>query len=176
MVVKEAVAGADDGLAIALWSPSESDSRRNTVVVAGDALDDAELLFGGGGDGGQTAAEEGNTAEVDVAAKIELEDLLLFGTQLDEVGIRAEFKSVTTVGDGDVVGELEAALDAIDGRVGFTAKITEARDIHGDIGTARQIGEAEMNSAARVLEAKFIEGSVAENGVVLEGDVEIAGR
>src|SRR5882757_5047533 len=216
MVVKEAVAGADDGFAIALWIPSESDSRRNIVVVARDALDDAELLFGRGvnggggrkeradfdivtdavvhgelaggapgvlgkepegkivkgsvgradplniglrdadavglraGDSGQTAAEEGNATKVDIAAEIELKDLLLFGTQLDEVGIRTELKSVTTAGDGDVVGELEAALDAIDGRVGFTAKVAEARDVHGDVGAARQIGEAEKIGRAHV--------------------------
>jgi len=80
-------------------------------------------------------------------------------------------KSVTTTGDGDVVGELEAALDAIDGRVGFTAKVAEARDVHGDVGAARKIGEAEMNTATGVLKAKFVEGGVTEDGVVLKSDM-----
>src|SRR5258708_2742464 len=241
MVVKEAVAGADDGFAIALWIPSESDSRRNIVVVAGDALDDAELLCGGGvnggggskeradfevvanavvqgelaggapgvlgkdpegkivkgsvgradalniglrdadaiglraGDSGQTAAEEGNAAKVAATAEIELEDLLLLGTQLNEIGIRTELESVTTAGDGDVVGELEAALDAIDRRVRFAAKVAEARDVHGDVGAARKIGEADMNTAPGVLKAKFVEGGVTEDGVVLKSDIEVAG-
>ncbi len=65
MVVKEAVAGADDGFAIALWIPSESDSRRNIVVVAGDALDDSELLFSGGVNGCGGSKER---ADFDVVA------------------------------------------------------------------------------------------------------------
>jgi len=52
------------------------------------------------GDGRQPAAEEVNATKVGDAAEIELEDLLLLGTQLNEIGIRAEFKSVTTAGDG----------------------------------------------------------------------------
>jgi len=65
VVVKESVAGADDGFAIALWIPSESDSRRNIVVVARDALDDAELLFGRGVNGGGGRKER---ADFDVVA------------------------------------------------------------------------------------------------------------
>ena len=96
------------------------------------------------------------SAEVDVAAKIQLENLRFSGTQLHDVYIATHLESVIAMQQGDVVGEFRAALDAIDGGVRFTAEIGVAGDIDADIGAAGQIRKAEMQAAARELEAKFV--------------------
>src|ERR1700726_4527607 len=65
MVVKEAVAGADHSLAIAPGIPSQANAGSNIFVVAGDALDDTELFFGSGVNGGGGRKER---ADFDVIA------------------------------------------------------------------------------------------------------------
>ena len=47
------------------------------------------------------------SAEVDVATKVQLENLLFRGTKLNEVEVAAEFESVVSAGDGAIVRELK---------------------------------------------------------------------
>src|SRR5215472_15893074 len=241
MVIEDAVTGANDGFGVALGIPSETDTRSNVVVVAGDAFADAKSLFCGGvdgggrleerrkrdvianagvddelaiharrvlrkdadgnvvegligvadalnvagrnaqavglctGGGGKIGAEGAEGAEVDVAAKVELEDLGFGRAQLDEVVVAAEFEGVLAAGDGDVVGEFVAAFDAIDGGVGFAAEIGEAGNVNADARAAGELGKTEVQAATGELEAELIESAIADDGVVLSSAVQIAG-
>ena len=74
-----------------------------------------------------------------------------------------------------MIGEFCAAFDAIDGGVRFTAKVGVAGNIDADIGAARQIRKAEMQAAAGELEAEFVKGGVADDGVVLRDHGKITG-
>jgi len=124
------------------------------------------------GDSGQTGSER-EAAKGDVATEVELEDLLLFGAELDEVGVGADLESVAATGDGAVIAELEAALDAVHGRVGFPAEVGDTGDVNAKAGAPGEIRITEVHAAAGELEAEFVEGGVAQDGVVLEGDVEV---
>ncbi len=241
VIVEEAVTGADDRLAISRRVPCQTEAWSDVFVVAGNALDNAESLFGGGVDrsgrgeqradfdiisdtvvydelagqlpavlreeahgnvvkrlvrvpntlnvsdgdpqaiglqaigAGQRRAEGREAAEVDVAAEIELEDLRFRGAQLDEVVVAAEFEGVLAANEADLVGEFGAALDAIDGGVRLAAEIGDARNVDADVAAAGKLRESEVQAAAGVLEAGFVEIAIADNGVVLESDVEVAG-
>ncbi len=181
MVVEHAVPGANDRLAVSGRIPGYAKARSHIVVVARNAFDDAERLFGGGVHGGGRSKErrdfdvvanavvdtemavhapavlqekghrlvvermvgipntldvgswnsktvglqpscswnartkESQSAEIDVAAKVEFEDLRLFGAQLDEVVVATNFKRVAAADECHIVGKFETALDAIHG-------------------------------------------------------------
>src|SRR5258708_36042745 len=52
---------------------------------------------------------EGDPAKVDVAAKDQLEDLLFFGTKLNEDSIASHFESVLAATEGDIVRDFKYA-------------------------------------------------------------------
>jgi len=94
---------------------------------------------------------------------------------LDEVEIAAHFERVLAAHEADVVGKFEAALDAVDRGIGLAAKISEARNIDAYLIATGKLRETEMQTAAGALEAKFVEPRIAQDGVVLKNDGEIAG-
>src|SRR5208283_2124164 len=79
---------------------------------------------------GQAESIGGKTPEVDVAAEIQFEDLLLFRAQLNDVDVLAHFEGVAAARQCGVVGKLIAALDAVHGGVGFAAEIGIAGNIY----------------------------------------------
>ena len=93
---------------------------------------------------------------------------------MDEVCVAAKLESVPSVDDADVIREFEAPFDAIHWRVGFAAEIGTVRDVDADQVAAGKLREAEVETATRDLRAEFIEGCVADNGVMLESEIEVA--
>ena len=117
---------------------------------------------------GKTKGARRKAAEVHDAAEIKFEDLLFGGTQLEKGEIRADLEGVAATGDGASIGELEAALDAIDGGVRLAAEIRVARNVYADVATTFGRGITEMEPAASELESEFVVSGVAENGVVFK--------
>src|SRR5208282_956877 len=76
--------------------------------------------------------------------------------------------------DGDVIGKLVAAFDAVHRGVRFAAEIGVTGDIYPEARATLERGVAEVVTAASELKAEFVECGIAKNGVVLEGGVEIA--
>ena len=106
---------------------------------------------------GKSEGGSGQAAEINVAAEIELENLRFSGAQLNQVYVATHLESVLAAQQRDVIGEFGAALDAIDGGVRLAAEISEAGNVDADVGAAGQIRKTEVQAAARVLEAKFVE-------------------
>src|ERR1700693_2410680 len=123
---------------------------------------------------GESKAVGREAAEVYVAAKIKRENLRFGGTQLDDVEVPAHFEGVPAANQRQVIGEFRAALDAIDGGIWFAAEICVARNVDADVGAAGQLRKSEVQAATCKLAAKLIEGGVADGGVVLSNDGEIA--
>src|SRR5215469_10361931 len=240
MIIKQTVTGAHNGFAVANGIPSQPDSRRDVVVIAGDALKHAQGLLGGRvcrrrrreqrrefqvvahtvierefpghapgilckqGDGdivegligcadalnifrryseairlqavegggrrgkNRKGAERGDTPE------IQFEDLLFGRTQLNEVEVGPDLEGMPSVRDGANVRELITALDTIDRRIGLAAEVSVAGNVDAEVAASLKRGESEVQAAARKLEAKFVEGRVAEDGIVLKNDVDVA--
>src|ERR1041384_3164625 len=116
----------------------------------------------------------GNSAKIDVAAEIQLENLGLCGAQLNDVGIHAKFEGMVPPGFCESVRELITALDAIYGRIGLAAKIRDSWDIHSDLVATRELRESEVYSAPRELEAEGVDARWARIGLVLEDDSKVA--
>ena len=123
---------------------------------------------------GESKGVGSEAAEVYDATKIKLEDLGFGGAQLDDVTVTAHFEGVIAANQRDVIGEFRTALDTIHRGIWFAAKIGVARYVDGDVGAAGQLRKTEVQTTARKLGAKFIEGGVADDGVVLSDDGEIA--
>ena len=113
----------------------------------------------------------GEAAKIHVATEVEFEDLRLFGAQLDEVVIAADFESVAAANERQMVREFEAALDAVHGGVGLSPKISKPGDVDADVGAAWKRRVPKVQAAARDLRAELVEDFVGDDGVVLEGDV-----
>src|SRR4029077_4545702 len=122
----------------------------------------------------QAERGSGERAEVGDAAEVQFEDLLSTGgAQQDDVDIGAEFEGVAPFRPGDVVGELETLLHAVDRGVRLAAEVRVAGNIDAQFRAAGKIREAEMVAAASELETEFIEDCVAGDGGVLERFVDI---
>jgi len=92
---------------------------------------------------GRTAAEEGNATKVARHRRNRAErSAASLERQLNEIGIRTELESVPTTGDGERCRRTGSGARCDQRRVGFTAKIAEARMFTADVGAARKIGEA----------------------------------
>src|SRR5262249_23927693 len=175
-------AGVDGELASHAPGILSEDADRDVIEgLAGvaDALDvglrNTEAIGLATGEGRDLRAERRDAAEVDVAAKIELEDLRFGRAKLNQVEVAAEFEGVLAVYPGDVIGEFGTALDAIYGGVRLASEIGEPGNVDADVVAAGKLRKAEVQTAARKLEAEFVEGAVANDRVVLGGDVQIAG-
>src|SRR5690242_14024014 len=114
------------------------------------------------------------TAEIDDAAIIQLEDLRLAGTQLDQVVIPTHLEGVISADQTHMVCEFEAPLDAVHRRVRLASEVGEARNVHADIASARQLGKSKMQAAASHLCPELVEAGGAQYRVVLEDDVEVS--
>src|SRR5581483_875812 len=106
---------------------------------------------------GTQAAEGINAAVVDREC----------GVHRDVVHVGAELEVVPPVSDREVVGELVALFDALDKRVGFTAEVSEAGDVDGDVRSSGRTRVEILQSATGVLEPEFINLIAAENPGVL---------
>ena len=97
----------------------------------------------GQGNSGSTVREtelrRRESAEVHVAAEIQLKDLLLLGSQLNEIQIAAHLEGMFAANHADVVCEFKPALDAVYRGVRFAPEVRESRDVHTDIGAARKL-------------------------------------
>src|SRR5215471_13679032 len=93
---------------------------------------------------------------------------------MNQVGVGTEFEGVAAFRPGEVVCDLEAALDAVLSREGLAAKEGKSSDVDGGVAAAGKIGEAVVEAPARELETKFIEEIILERSGVLENGVEIA--
>ena len=105
------------------------------IVGTADSLDvrlrDSQAVGLQPGRVGNTSAD-GDAAKIDITAKVQLEDLLFFRAQLNEVYISAHFECVFAANEAHVVREFKAALDAVDRRIGFPAEIAGPGDIDSD--------------------------------------------
>src|SRR5579859_6834410 len=119
-------------------------------------------------------AKEGQSPKIDVAAEVELEDLCLFGAQLNEVVVAANFECMGAADERQVVSKLETSLNAVHGGVRFSSEIREAGDVDAYIRTAWELRKAEVQPAPRHLRTEFVEGFVVDDRVVLESNIEIA--
>ena len=97
----------------------------------------------------------------------------LFRAQLDEVVIAADLERMAAADQRHMVCEFEAPFDAIHCRVRFAPEIGEPGDIDADIGATGELRKAEVQPAPRDLRAEFVERLVADNGVMLEGDIQV---
>ncbi len=114
-------------------------------------------------------------AEVYVAAEVEFEDLFFGRAELNHVSVRAHLEIVSAADKAEVVREFESPFDTIDRGVGLAAKVREPGDIHGDLIAAGKLREAKVQAAARDLHAELIEVRSADDGVMLESEVEVTG-
>src|ERR1700687_1357526 len=204
MVVKEAIAHADNGFSISGRIPRKTEAWGNIVVIAWNAFHNPQGLFRCGVDGGgrreqrcnfhvvthaviqsqlaihapgilreeaerkvverlirvsdaldvggrntqaiglqsgcagqtcESAAEAGcgDSPKIDVAAKIQFENLRLCRTQLDQVDVGAKLESVVSPDFRDGIREFRSALNAVHGRVRLTAEIGYAGNIDSNL-------------------------------------------
>src|SRR5271156_590746 len=124
--------------------------------------------------GREAKSGSGKSPEVDVAAKIELENLRLRRAQLQYVDVGADLEGVAAAHQAEVISELKAPLDAVRGRIRLPPEISVSRYIHANVAPARCIGKAKVQTAARHLQAEFVERGGADDGVMLKREVEIA--
>src|SRR5882762_5047641 len=96
------------------------------------------------------------------------------GAKLHKIKVSAEFKRVPAANDADQIGKFGAALDAIDGGVRLAAKVCDARDVDANIAAAGKLRETKVQAAPRVLEAGLVEIAIADYGVMLGSQVEVA--
>ena len=112
------------------------------IVGTADSLDvrlrDSQAVSLQSGRVGNTSTD-GDAAKIDVTAKVQLEDLLFFRAQLNEVYINAHFESVFAAHEAHVVREFKAALDAVDGRIGLPAEIASPGNIDSDQVATRKL-------------------------------------
>src|SRR5579859_4653830 len=113
------------------------------------------------------------SAEVDHTAVIQLEYLRLPGSQLNQVVVPAHLECVISADQAHVIREFESPLDAVHCRVRLAPKVRETGNVHADVASARKLGESEMQSTPRYLGSEFVKPCGAQNGVMLEHDVEV---
>src|SRR6266404_2699660 len=73
-----------------------------------------------------------------------------------------------------IVCEFEAPLDAVNGGVGFPAKVGKPRDVHTNLVAARKLGKTEVQAAAGDLHTEFVDRRAAYGGVMLKGKAKVA--
>ena len=97
------------------------------------------------------------------------------GAQLNEIEVTAHLKSVMAAHEGYVVRKFKAPLDAIHRGVRFAPEVRIPRNIHSDIRAAGKLRKAEVQATASNLRTEFVEGRVADSGVMLKGEAQVAG-
>ena len=94
---------------------------------------------------------------------------------MNDIDVAAHLEGVLAADKANVVHEFKATFNAVNRGVGFTAEVRVPGYIHTDIGTARKLRKAKVDPAAGDLRAKLIKGIIADDGVMLKSEVEVAG-